>query len=240
MRAVLNNNLKNFEAIISSISKIFPEIIFSFIEKGVCISAVAPNHLIVLKGLLECNFFEVYECKNAKVCAGFDSEVLNKILSRIRKNKLLICIDDEWLIFRTLKRPFRIFAIPIKEPWEIPPQVFSLDLDYKYSFEIAPSIFRQIISDCSVIAKEINILFEENKVAFTAYSETGRYVFGDNNVKQTKNLMSTIMLEELKKLIQLASISKIVKIYVSKNMPVLLEFQLIHGTISILISSKHP
>lgn len=235
MRALLLN-ASNFKTIISAISRGFPEFVFECRESGIKISAITPNHLAVVEGLLHSDFFDNYESKeNSSFSLNLDSETIRKVILQIRNDPLVIYTVDTRLIFEVQTTTARSFAIRRKKPWERPPRIAKYN--YKYRVKIDPNEFRQLISDASVVADELDIFCQEDKISFTSQGEFCEYSFGDKKERAT-NPVATVMLNYLKKLVQLTYVAQTVIVSAGKSLPVLLEFDLDNGNIAFLFSSK--
>ena len=237
MRAILTDNVRPFRVVISSASKIFPELFFLFERNEVSITGITPNHLTVMSCLLERDFFERYECGNEKTQASLDSATLEKVLSRVG-SKLLIRTRDESFILETLDTPLRTFAVPIKKIWEVPPETYFREYSHKCSVEIPPPVFRQVISDCAVVSEEIHVLCKQNGIAFKAEGEMGEYTYGRADDPEEDAFVSVVMLRDVRGIAKLASISRLVRISTGKELPLLIEFLLAHAHVSFLVSSR--
>ncbi len=237
-------DVKMFQNLIDSLSKIVDEIVFHITDDGVRAVAIDPAQIAMIKVYLPSDAFTEYSVEN-EVDLGVNVGNLLKILKRGKKgDRLEVDVEADrvtWSILGGVVKKYRVPNLEIPEP-EIPEA--SLEFDVKAV--IISDTFKNALKDAEAVGDtfEIDASSEDVLVirgigAAIAETRLDRETSALVEYEVKKPSKSRYSIDYVERVISLSRVADTVSIEFSSDMPLKLEFALPpSGSVLYLLAPK--
>jgi proliferating cell nuclear antigen len=253
MFEVCFSNASLFKKIIELTKDFLTEVNLVCTKTDISFKAMADSNIALISVHLDSNGFEKFSC-NRDTSIDVNLVLLNKILNRVNnEDSLTISVNDESL--DTLNLEFTNMASKRKNCYElrlleIEQNMLSIpEVNYPVVVEMLSKEFRSVCQDLLVINDVVTITVteNENRVKFTTTSDVGDKGTIELQETDTENpvkISSGSDIEISFSLKYLANISKAfvlseqVRIYLEKEIPILLEYKMTNGYVRYYLAPR--
>ena len=238
---------KLWKNLVSAISTLIDEVGFNATPDGIELRAMDPSHVAMVDFYWPKIAFDEYECDRPTKVA-FNVKEMLKLLRRVKGDEdLELTLDEKSgkIVIKIKGKYLRIFNIAILDitSEEVPTPKISFNTKVKLTTEN----LREAIDDASLVSDNIKLESSSGKLSFRASGDTGSAVIEMDkesaallDIEVKENSKSTFSLNYLSNIVREASsLSEIVTIEFSNNMPVRLDFELLQqGKLSYYVAPR--
>ncbi|MBC7120443.1 MAG: proliferating cell nuclear antigen (pcna) [Candidatus Methanosuratus sp.] len=234
-KAVLAES-KVWKNIIDSVSTLVEEGVFVADQSGIKLRAMDPSRVAMVDLDLPKGAFESYECAG-EIPIGVNFEDMKNVMRRAGSNERLEIEkgeDESRLKIRLKGKTTRTFSMPLldtgKEELSVP------RIPFNVTVKAPASTITEAIKDAEVVSDFVRMTVEDSQMRITASGDRGEVEVVIT--KESGELLSVEVKEPsqalyslnyLSKMMIAASLSEIVAIMFSKDMPLRLDFNLSSG-----------
>ncbi|MEX2720743.1 MAG: proliferating cell nuclear antigen (pcna) [Candidatus Wukongarchaeota archaeon] len=223
-----------FSQIVDAISALIDEGNYYFSPDGLSFRAMDPSHVAMVDLELNKAFFEDYVCEEDFVL-GVNFDELSKITSRAGAGDALTLETSEEeggrLRIKLMGKATRIFTLPILslESEELP----RLEIDFNVKTSLDSDLLKQALKDAGIAGEYVEIIAEDNTLKIESRGERQSVQISlekdgegvhEYNVSESSKSMYAI--DMLSKMIKAASLSDVVTVEFSSDMPMKFSFGL--------------
>jgi proliferating cell nuclear antigen len=215
---------------IAIISELVTEAQFNVTTDGLTLIAMDPaNVAMVIFKLLSSSFVEYNLVKEVDIALNLNN--LKQVLRRVNSSDMLTLeIEDESKLKITIVgKTTRRFSLPIIElddrEQKIP------NLQFPFTASMPADTFVEAVEDAGVVADSLSIIGEDKKITISAKGDLSSVevdIKADDDVEIVKEgedvIRSKYSIEYLKKIVSGARVSDTVKLQLSKDYPLRIEF----------------
>lgn len=215
---------------IAIISELVTEARFNVTSDGLTLIAMDPaNVAMVVFKLLSSSFAEYNLNKDVDIALNLNN--LKQVLRRIGSNDIVTLeLEDESKLKITVKgKTTRRFMLPIIELDEREQRI--PNLQFPYTIMMPADTFVEAVEDAGVVADSLSIIGNPKKITIAAQGDLSNVevdiAAGDDveiTVEGEDTVKSKYSIEYLKKIVSGARVSDSVKLQLSKDYPLRIEF----------------
>lgn len=234
-RAVLSN-AKTWTYIVDALSTLVDEANFVAKPEGLSMRAMDPSHVAMVDFVLPSDAFDEYEC-DKETLLGVNLDEMKKVMRRARTGDTLELFYDEAEKRLKLKlrgktvRTFNIHLLDITAE-ELPEPA----VEFKASAIITADALQEAVKDAAITSDHVKIIVQPEKVVLKATGDLGEVVveMGKDSealldIQTAEEVTATYTLNYLADMIKVAKAADTVKLQLSTDMPLRIDFNLPGG-----------
>ena len=237
-------DVKSFQSLIDTLSKIVDEVVFHVTPEGVKAVALDPAQVALIKIDLPVDNFTEYEVED-EVKMGVNVGNVLKILKRGRKgDRLAVDVEEDrviWTIIGGVTKKYKVMNLDIPEP-EIP----EAQLEFNVRAVVIADPFKNALKDAETVGDTFELDAPSNEVLIirgvgAATTETKITAESpaliEYEVREPSR--SQYSIEYVKHVTGLVRVADTIAVEFSTDMPLKLEFRLLSaGSVTYLLAPK--
>lgn len=234
-RAVLSD-AKTWTYIVDALSTLVDEANFVAKPDGLSMRAMDPSHVAMVDFALPSDAFDEYEC-DQETLLGVNLDEMKKVMRRARSGDTLEMIYEEAerrLKLKLKGKTVRTFSIHLLDitAEELPEP----SVEFKAFAIITADALQEAVKDAVVTSDHVKIIIHPDKVTFRAVGDLGEVVveMGKDSealldVQTSEEASATYTLNYLADMMKVAKAADTVKLQLSTDMPLRIDFNLPGG-----------
>ena len=226
---------REWKYIIQSLATLIDEASFTISSDGLRLRALDPSRIAMVNLELPSTVFEEYSC-DEEVKVGIDINELNKVLKRSKADERVeIEIEEKKVRVKILGKATRSFGMPlidiVSEELPLP------NVEFKVKAKLLSDTLKDAISDAELVSDSVHFEALEDLLKLKSSSDKGdvEVVFDKESgalieYETTENSSATYSVSYLSDMLSKASsLSDVVALEFSSNMPLSLTFEIAGG-----------
>jgi len=216
---------------LQAITEIIDEGILKFTLKGLEFVSADRAVVAVAAFSMSKDLFKKYSVTE-DVSVGLNLEEFLSVLKRIKPNESVAFeVNDGQFIMTSVGKYKRTFTLPILNISEEETPPIDKLTDFKASFELSTEVLQDAITDATLFADSITFIAKKDALILKASTDSKNTEMvltpddeGLKNYEVNEDVKSNYSLDYLKKMIKAGKISDNIKIYLSSNYPMKINF----------------
>lgn len=234
MMRVSYDDIRDFKAIISALSKLVDEASIKFKPEGIELIAIDRAHISLIKLSIPKESFKEYDVQE-EFSFGFNTQYLNKILGTSKRKESISfeATDPSSVtikIIGALTRDYQVRNLDVS-----PPEVPELNLQFDVSASITSSGFKKAVNEIASVSDVVVIKADENGITLKSRGESNveveftKDMGGLQEIELNKPVESAYSAEYLNDILVLTKLSGFTKLAFSEQKPLQLQFNMETG-----------
>ena len=229
--AILKNS-RNFELLCAVLKDMVVDITIIITNESIMISSIDKNNSLLLSICLPSSSFSHFYNLQQRIKININATDLYKIINKIQKNEIELFIEEEHFInyivnILSIKIDNIVIELNLLENEQ--EELNVMKIDYDLIFSINSSVFKNIVKSINNVSEYLVIsCTQENSIEMSSNSTFAKFVIKPQyNIIQFKKINTVyIDLFILNILSKFTSISDLIDIHLSNDLPLFLSYKL--------------